>query len=226
MGKLIVFDVDGTLCESRKEADDEMVQLLNKLSNKFTIALLSGADKERIFNQVANKVSFIPYIGEYSSARTFYENEIICDYKFNLNDMELIKRVFSQIDQPLSLLDISPHQITFYIVNPNIATEQERDKADPNGNKRRIIINKIRHLLSNYNVRIGGKTSIDVTLKGVSKKNGVDELKKYLNLMTKDILFIGDRCFSGGNDYMEMQYDFKQVLDVDHTKMIIRRLLR
>jgi HAD superfamily hydrolase (TIGR01484 family) len=222
--RLIVFDVDGTLCESRKQADIEMINLLNELSHSYDVALFSGADKERIQTQVASQLSFVPFIGEYSSARITLDMEVICDKKLDMEDISIIKHRFGLINtNPKSLLDIRPYQITYYIVNPEFATDKERNTADPTTTLRRNIIKQLD--LTDYNVRIGGKTSIDVNLKNVSKRHGVDVLKKHLKLKDSEILFIGDRCFKGGNDYMEDIYESKQVTGPRHTKQIIRRLL-
>ena len=46
----------------------------------------------------------------------------------------------------------------------------------------------------------GGRTAIDITQKGVDKASGVTWLAKRLGMEEKDMLFVGDELYEGGND--------------------------
>ena len=65
---------------------------------------------------------------------------------------------------------------------------------------------KIRRLLRtqlpDFEISIGGTTSIDVTRKGVDKTLCVKKLKERLGVERKRMLFVGDALFRGGNDYI------------------------
>jgi len=52
-------------------------------------------------------------------------------------------------------------------------------------------------------VRIGGATSIDVTKPGIDKAYGVGKLRDLLilRISLKEMIFIGDALFVGGNDF-------------------------
>jgi len=41
MYKIIVFDMDGTLSESKTSADSEMIKLFEQLTNKYKVAIIS-----------------------------------------------------------------------------------------------------------------------------------------------------------------------------------------
>jgi HAD superfamily hydrolase (TIGR01484 family) len=58
----------------------------------------------------------------------------------------------------------------------------------------------IKKELLKFEVRRGGLTSIDVTQKGIDKAYGVRQIEKILKIPIKDILFIGDALYPGGND--------------------------
>jgi len=49
-------------------------------------------------------------------------------------------------------------------------------------------------------VRTGGLTAIDVTQKGIDKAYGVRQIEKVLKIPIKDMVFIGDALYPGGND--------------------------
>jgi len=48
---------------------------------------------------------------------------------------------------------------------------------------------------------MGGATSIDVTKPGIDKAYGVRKLRDILGISLKEMIFIGDALFPGGNDY-------------------------
>jgi len=52
-----------------------------------------------------------------------------------------------------------------------------------------------------FSVRLGGATSIDVTKPGIDKAYGIRKLRDILGISLKEMIFIGDALFVGGNDY-------------------------
>jgi len=48
---------------------------------------------------------------------------------------------------------------------------------------------------------MGGATSIDVTKPGIDKAYGIRKLRDILGISLKEMIFIGDALFPGGNDY-------------------------
>ena len=58
----------------------------------------------------------------------------------------------------------------------------------------------MRRKLPQFEILIGGKTTIDVTRQGITKAHGVEWLAKELNLHPHDMLFVGDGFGEGGND--------------------------
>jgi hydroxymethylpyrimidine pyrophosphatase-like HAD family hydrolase len=48
---------------------------------------------------------------------------------------------------------------------------------------------------------LGGSTSVDVTKPGIDKAYGIRKLKDVLGISLKEMIFIGDALFAGGNDY-------------------------
>jgi hypothetical protein len=48
---------------------------------------------------------------------------------------------------------------------------------------------------------MGGATSIDVTQPGIDKAYGIKKLRDILNISLKEMIYVGDALFPGGNDY-------------------------
>ena len=77
----------------------------------------------------------------------------------------------------------------------------EKDDWDPDFSKRKKIKAILDTLLPEFSVRMGGATSIDVTKPGIDKGYGIRKLRDILGLSLKEMIFIGDALFVGGNDY-------------------------
>ncbi len=82
-------------------------------------------------------------------------------------------------------------------------------------------------ILPEFEVHIGGMTTIDITQKGIDKKYGIQKMHEYLDIDYDDMLFIGDAIFPGGNDYapVEMGIAYKKTDGPTVTMDIIRDLL-
>lgn len=83
MKKLVIFDLDGTLAESKSSLDGEMVVLLGNLISKIKVAVISGGDwpqfEKQLLSQLPenenlNNLSILPTCGtkfyEYSNGWT------------------------------------------------------------------------------------------------------------------------------------------------------------
>ena len=56
-------------------------------------------------------------------------------------------------------------------------------------------------LIPEFSVRLGGATSIDVTKPGIDKAYGIKKLQETLGISIKEMIYVGDALFVGGNDY-------------------------
>ena len=78
---------------------------------------------------------------------------------------------------------------------------EEKKKWDSDYAKRKKIKAILDTLIPEFSVRMGGATSIDVTKPGIDKAYGVRKLRDVLGISLKEMIFIGDALFAGGNDY-------------------------
>ena len=91
-------------------------------------------------------------------------------------------------------------QITFSALGQQAPLE-EKDKWDSDFAKRKKIKAILDTLIPEFSVRMGGATSIDVTKPGIDKAYGIRKLRDILGISLKEMIFVGDALFAGGNDY-------------------------
>ena len=91
-------------------------------------------------------------------------------------------------------------QITFSALGQQAPLE-EKNKWDADFAKRKQIKAILDTFIPEFSVRLGGATSIDVTKPGIDKAYGIRKLRDILGISLKEMIFIGDALFVGGNDY-------------------------
>lgn len=91
-------------------------------------------------------------------------------------------------------------QITFSALGQQAPLEA-KNKWDPDFTKRKKIKAILDTFIPEFSVRMGGRTSIDVTKPGIDKAYGIKKLRDILAISLKHMIFIGDALFVGGNDY-------------------------
>ena len=217
MKKLIVFDLDGTLAESKSALDAEMATLLHDLLGIIKVAIISGGDWPQFEKQLLSNLpddehlanlSLLPTCGTkffeyksdwkklYSEDFTADEKEkIICSLKKAVAEAGFkVEKVWGET------IEDRGSQITFSALGQQ-APLKEKDKWDPDYTKRKKIKAMLDPLLPGFSVRMGGSTSIDVTKPGIDKAYGIRKLRDLLGISLKEMIFIGDALFPGGNDY-------------------------
>ena len=91
-------------------------------------------------------------------------------------------------------------QITYSALGQEAPLEQ-KTKWDPDFAKRKKIKTILDTLIPKFSVRMGGATSIDITKPGIDKAYGIGKLRDVLGISLKEMIFVGDALFPGGNDY-------------------------
>lgn len=55
----------------------------------------------------------------------------------------------------------------------------------------------LQDMLPNFEIHIGGMTTIDITQKGIDKKYGIRKMHEYLLIPYEEMFFVGDAIFPG-----------------------------
>ena len=117
-------------------------------------------------------------------------------------------------------------QITFSALGQQ-APLDEKTKWDPDFAKRKKIKALLDTSISEFSVRLGGATSIDVTKPGIDKAYGVRKLRDILGISLKEMIFVGDALFPGGNDYPAEEAGVVSipVRDANETKRVTEAII-
>jgi phosphomannomutase len=244
--KLFAFDVDGTLSLSRSQIDSEMADLLKKLLELKQVAIITGgafADIEKQIlvgigeNEARNKnLTLLPTNG---GGLWAYDNswQELSTHKLTTEEKNKITTAIQEVDQsdPELKNNISygheiqdrDSQITYAALGDK-APQNLKSAWDPDLEKRIKIQQAIKDRLPEFEVKIGGKTSIDITPLGMDKAYAIEKLIKHFKLNKEDILFFGDAVYENGNDYpvFEMGIETIKVINPDETKERLIRILR
>lgn len=217
--KLIIFDLDGTLAKSKSGITPGMAEALVKLMARKKVAIISGGGYPQFQSQVLyylpphtehfGNLFLMPTSGTRLYAWKGSWNEQYAEH-LSIREKEKIMIALNSAlkeggyIQPQKIygpiIEDRGSQITFSALGQQ-APGTEKDAWDPTRNKREAIVGFLQPKLPEFDVRIGGSTSIDITKKGVNKAFGIRRLEEHLKMSPDDIVFVGDALFPGGNDY-------------------------
>ncbi len=217
MKKLVVFDLDGTLAESKSSIDAEMSRLLHDLLGIVKVAVISGGDWPQFEKQVLAhlpqdgsllNLSLLPTCGtkfyQYKKDwKKLYSEDFTADEKEKI--ISSLKKAVAEAGFKVEkvwgeAIEDRGSQITFSALGQQ-APLDEKNKWDPGFTKRTKIKSILDPLIPGFSVRLGGSTSIDVTKPGIDKAYGIRKLRDLLGISLEEMIFIGDALFPGGNDY-------------------------
>jgi hypothetical protein len=215
--KLIVYDLDGTLAESKSSLDPEMSARLHDLLGFIKVAVISGGDWPQFEKQLLSHLphderlanlsllptcgtKFYQYAGDW---KKLYEEDFSPDQR---------EKIFSSLKKALQgagfkiertwgeVIENRGSQITYSALGQQAPLE-EKNQWDPDYAKRKKIKALLDTYLPEFSVRMGGATSIDITRPGIDKAYGIRKLRDILGISLKEMIYIGDALFVGGNDY-------------------------
>ncbi len=239
--KLVAFDLDGTLTESKMPMDAEMADLLDQLLHHVMVAIISGGAYMQFERQLAvlksgpeelRKLFFFPTTG----TRFFrYENDWKQIYADELTEDERtkIKDAFEKafVDVHYAhpkkvygeVVEDRGTQITFSAVGQDAPIEAKKLwKATQD--RRAEIVQALEKYIPDFEVKMPGLSSIDVTRKGVDKAYGIQKIEELLGVVVPEIVFVGDALYEGGNDHAVIRTGVETVAveNAEETKMLLR----
>jgi HAD superfamily hydrolase (TIGR01484 family) len=243
MKKLVIFDLDGTLAESKSALDSEMAALLGRLVGVVKVAVISGGDwpqfEAQLLSNLPGDVDLANLYLLPTCGTKFYEYEGAWS-KIYSEDFSQAERgeIVAAMQRALSMSGFQPQQvwgeliedrgsqITFSALGQQAPVDVKK-VWDPDFAKRRKITEIMTGLLPELSIRMGGATSIDITKPGIDKAYGIRKLRDRLNVLIEEMVFVGDALFPGGNDYPAREAGVAsiQVRDHDETKRIIEAVL-
>jgi len=201
----------------------EMIGKVRALLDRMPLSIISGRDFDRI------EPGFLPILTESpnagnlfvfpeSSARGLrWQNGAWAElYGFHLSPEERAQ-IHAAIEESIAetgVLNDTPVFGERYLEKPAqtayamLGLQVPRDLKyswDPGNAKRKKFQAVLAEKLPDFEVLLGGATSIDVTKQGVDKRYGVRWFSKALEIPVEDMLYVGDALEEGGNDYVVIE---------------------
>jgi phosphomannomutase len=252
MKKLIAFDLDGTLAPSKSHFNPRMVNLFDRLLEKYQVCVISGGKYDLFVHQFLTKITTEPHnlkklhIMPTSGTRYYrYEDgEWKIQYAEDFTPAQK-KKIIKALEEGLEesgfkadktygeVIEDRDSQITLSILGQEIVAElgeegvRLKEEWDPDSSKKIIIRDIVAKKIPEFFVRAAGATSIDVTLPGIDKAYGMRKLMEETGIKLEEILFMGDRIIPGGNDYAveEMGIDCISVRTWEDTAYAVEGIL-
>ena len=203
MPPLIMFDLDQTLAESKQALAPHMADLLARLLKETKVAVISGGGLPQFLKQVVeqlppnanlSRLYLLPTSGAALYEWRGGEWSRVYEEKLSEQDAERIKEAVRTVAKETGLIDFS--------------TPAYGEQAwDPDKSKRRLLQRALTKCLPEYSVCLpdfevgmGGATSVDITKKGVDKAYGIEKISEHLAIPIAEMLYVGDQLEPGGND--------------------------
>ena len=243
MKKLIVFDLDGTLAPSKSSLAPQTAALLHDLLCIIKVAVISGGawtqfEKQLLTDLPQGSLLANLFLLPTCGTKFFrYEGKWTELYSEDLS-AEQRKKIIDSLDKAAGeagyrakkvwgeVIEDRGSQVTFSALGQQ-APLAEKEKWDPDFAKRKKITAILQTLIPEFSIRMGGATSIDVTKPGIDKAYGIGKLRDTLQLSLKEMVFIGDALFPGGNNYPAEQAGVVSipVKGPDDTNVVITTIL-
>lgn len=219
--KVIAFDLDDTLAVAKSSIPKKISELLVRLLDKYNVCIISGGKYGQFKLQVLDKIDATSYQLTHlhlmptsgtkyyifdDKANTWqlqYDNSLTDDQKRRaINALkEGAKKLGLWEEKPYGeIIEDRGSQITYSALGQQ-APADLKYQWDHDGVKKQKLRDYVAPLLTDMEARVGGTTSVDVTMVGVDKAYGMKKLAEQMQIQKNDILFIGDKLQPGGNDY-------------------------
>ena len=222
MKKVIAFDLDDTLSVTKSPMSKRMAGLLARLLEKYDVCVISGGKIEQFHLQVVDELDvpaekltrlhLMPTCGTRYYRFDTNEGDWKLQYANDLSDEQKqeVTKVLDEEARALGIYCENPageiiedrhSQITHSALGQQATAEDKYKWAEENEQLRYEFRDRVAARVPELEVRLGGTTSTDVTLKGIDKAYGMEKLIEVLGIDKSEILFIGDKLQEGGNDY-------------------------
>jgi HAD superfamily hydrolase (TIGR01484 family) len=254
MKKLIAFDLDGTLAPSKSPLPERISEVLGELLNNFQVCVISGGDFKQFNKQLLSnlklddnqlsRLHLMPTCGtkyytfdkSENNWKKLYSEDIPEEDKRRIK-IALLKALdeygYKEDKTYGELVEDRESQLTLSTLGQDVVDVlgekgiEMKENWDKDNKKKNNIRNYASNIVTDYEFKVGGLTSIDVTKPGIDKAYGMKKLMEHLELEKKDILFIGDRLMEGGNDYpvKAMGIDSIEISDWHQTAVAVNAII-
>ncbi len=251
--KLVIFDLDGTLTETKSNLAPDMARTLRDLLAKKQVAVIGGGTYRQFRRQFVSRLNCPPALLGHlflfpTTATAFYR------YKKGWKNVyghplskgkkrairAAVREVFKMADYipPKKTygktLEDRGSQMSYSFLGQDVVAllgakgvRMKEEWTKKNTPLKLRIARMLQKKLPDLEVHAAGFTTIDITQKGIDKAYGVRQIEKVLKVPIKDMVFIGDALYKGGNDAAAKKTGVKTIAvgGPKDTIKIIKRIL-
>lgn len=246
--KLVAFDLDGTLAESKQRLSADMGEMIGfLLEKKLIVAIMSGASFAQFEKQFLPALPVTSHLDRLylfpTNAAQCYSHKggewrVIYDQSFDVFEkgrvMQAIKEALEETGfaHPTEQIwgeriEDRGAQISFSGLGQEAPLEAKK-AWDPTGEKKKKIREAIAKRIPDFTVVASGSTTVDITKKGVNKAYGIRRLIELTDISIGEMIYVGDALEEGGNDSVVKQTGVHtvDVFGPDETALVIDGLLK
>lgn len=246
--KVIAFDLDDTLAVTKSAISDRMAELLGELLENHQVCIISGGafhqfkkqvvDNLHIEHHLLQNLHLMPTCGTRYYRFDDIEQAWKVIYAEDLSEIER-KNIITITESAAKEQGIWPEnpygevvedrgsQISISLLGQEAPAAKKYDFFEKHNDKRLALRAAIDEQLTEFEVRAGGTTTIDITRLGIDKAYGMEKLMNELEIGKDEILFVGDKLDEGGNDYpvKAMGIDTIAVEGWEDTALVIETII-
>ena len=202
--KKFIFDVDGTLTDSRQQIDLSFDVYMIKFCCKYDVYLVTGSDRAKTIEQVGLDIYNRSQRVYNCSGSDVYEKDVNV-YKSDWKpSRKLINFLSDELDfstfphKTGNHIEHRPGGINFSVLGrgeDSMKYRKEYVKWDINTTERILMSDRIKSEFPDLNIQIGGQTGLDIS--------DSDKSQILRDFNPKDeLVFFGDMMKEGQNDYL------------------------
>lgn len=250
---LIVFDLDGTLTETKSALKPGMSAALTRLLIEKKVAVIGGGSYKQFRKQFISHLDCPRQLFENlflfpTTATSFYRYDRgwkkVYAYSLSLAQKQKIRKAVKEVFNEIGYvpprktygktLEDRGSQMSYSFLGQDVVAELGAEgirlkKKWKKGNMplKLKVASMLQRRLPEFEVRAAAFTTIDIVKKGIDKAYGIYQIEKYVHVPVKDMVFIGDALFAGGND-AAVKKTGVQTIPVKgprETMVVIRKIL-
>jgi hydroxymethylpyrimidine pyrophosphatase-like HAD family hydrolase len=238
--KTIVFDIKAVTNHSG-QLTSEMLTSLSKLTQNNNVVIFTEFSWKNIVKTIINKLSeakslvlnnlyFITSSGAcLYQFWTRYGWVPVYQLKLTKSETDLITKTVEQVLSKINSvtftgkqIDVSENNVLVSVIG-NKASYNECQSWDVDWSKKSRLVSLLKDALVNYEVFAVNNSMVNVALKNVNQKYGIDELMKHLHVSKDDVVCVAPDVVKDGFNYfaIEMGLEYVNIQTVEDVSKYI-----
>ncbi|MCL2002067.1 HAD-IIB family hydrolase [Candidatus Saccharibacteria bacterium] len=223
MKKVLAFDLDKTLNQSKMPIPPKMANIFSEILGYYPACVISGQKYDQFDVQVlqpllaagateAQLENLHLMVGQGTQYYVRKDGEWAQVYNEALTDAqakelsEALEKAARELGYWVELTNgdeiiENRESMIAYSALGQAASLKDKEAWDPDMAKRNQIAKRAAELAPGYDFEVGGTTTINAFMPGMNKVFGMTKLMDALKVTASDILYFGDMTQPGGNDY-------------------------